>query len=214
MHDPILHTRAHAPDKWGPAVRFEAHPRRPLTSLPRGTRESYVVSRPRWDPVLTLRLGAHLSPISAWSRQQNTSTPRRAPSPTPSTPLLAELPFADHKASRRLIFLPLLYLSRPNPSPDATRESGIKLRRAAGEISQRQCLILCTWPCGCAGARLIRPCPRYVLADPESEGISHRSTCMERNYPSPWSAHLRRQILVRTLRLDSPSLPQRVDQPN
>jgi hypothetical protein len=33
LHGPIYHTRTHTPDKWGSAVRLEAHPRRPLTSL-------------------------------------------------------------------------------------------------------------------------------------------------------------------------------------
>jgi hypothetical protein len=80
--------------------------------LSRGTHASYTVLRSRCDPVFTLRLGAHLSPTSAWPRQQTSRNPRRAPAVTRSTPTLAEPLSRDYKACGRPLLSPPLAHSR------------------------------------------------------------------------------------------------------
>jgi hypothetical protein len=58
---------------------------------------------------------------------------------------------------------------------------------ATDENPPRWCSSPCTWSCGCANIRVIRPCPRDELGDPESGGIPRQSARQGGTTSSPWS---------------------------
>jgi hypothetical protein len=93
---------------------------------------------------------------------------------------------------------------RKSPPP---RVSEGRKRIATGENPSRRCSNPCTWSCGCANIRVIRPCPRDELGDPELGGIPRRSARQGGTTSSLWLACYDRQSPVRTPRPDPLSYP-------